>query len=141
MGGGGAARGASGLLPPCAPHLQRAATTQSEAARLLAGARDLEESIGVSLSARRFEVRRCCPNRCQGPRVLRRALARPWLAAPALVRPPLPSPPQVNRLELLLSIASFAAALGALVRRGRRAGGRQRRYALPPGALCWLFHH
>lgn len=30
---------------------------QSEAERLLAGARDLEESIGVSLSARRFEVR------------------------------------------------------------------------------------
>lgn len=38
-------------------YLQRAATTQSEAERLLAGARDLEESIGVSLSARRFEVR------------------------------------------------------------------------------------
>ena len=38
--------------------MQRAATTQSEAERLLAGARDLEESIGVSLSARRFEVRR-----------------------------------------------------------------------------------
>lgn len=32
---------------------------QSEAERLLAGARDLEESIGVSLSARRFEV--CAP--------------------------------------------------------------------------------
>jgi hypothetical protein len=57
-------------------YLQRAATTQSEAERLLAGARDLEESIGVSLSARRFEV---------------------------------------NRLELMLSIASFAAALGAMV--------------------------
>lgn len=39
-------------------YLQRAANTQSEAERLLAGARDLEESIGVSLSARRFEV---CP--------------------------------------------------------------------------------
>ncbi len=38
-------------------YMQRAATTQSEAERLLAGARDLEESIGVSLSARRFEVR------------------------------------------------------------------------------------
>lgn len=38
-------------------YLQRAANTQSEAERLLAGARDLEESIGVSLSARRFEVR------------------------------------------------------------------------------------
>ena len=37
-------------------YLQRAANTQSEAERLLAGARDLEESIGVSLSARRFEV-------------------------------------------------------------------------------------
>ena len=57
-------------------YLQRAATTQSEAERLLAGARDLEESIGVSLSARRFEV---------------------------------------NRLELMLSIASFSAALGAMV--------------------------
>ncbi|CAL8467778.1 g7316 [Coccomyxa elongata] len=57
-------------------YLQRAAGTQSEAERLLAGARDLEESIGVSLSARRFEV---------------------------------------NRLELTLSIGSFAAALGAMV--------------------------
>ena len=38
-------------------YMQRAASTQSEAERLLAGARDLEESIGVSLSARRFEVR------------------------------------------------------------------------------------
>ena len=57
-------------------YLQRAATTQSTAERLLAETRDLEESIGVSLSARRFEV---------------------------------------NRLELLLSIASFAAALGAMV--------------------------
>ena len=57
-------------------YLQRAATTQSEAERLLAGARDLEESIAVSLSARRFEL---------------------------------------NRLELTLSIASFAAALGAVV--------------------------
>lgn len=38
-------------------YLQRSANTQSEAERLLAGARDLEESIGVSLSARRFEVR------------------------------------------------------------------------------------
>ena len=37
-------------------YLQRAAATQSEAERLLDGARDLEESIGVSLSARRFEV-------------------------------------------------------------------------------------
>jgi hypothetical protein len=57
-------------------YLQRAANTASEAERLLAGARDLEESIAVSLSARRFEV---------------------------------------NRLELLLSMASFAAALGAMV--------------------------
>ena len=40
-------------------YLQRAAATQSEAERLLDGARDLEESIGVSLSARRFEV--CLP--------------------------------------------------------------------------------
>ena len=38
-------------------YLQRAAATQSEAERLLDGARDLEESIGVSLSARRFEAR------------------------------------------------------------------------------------
>lgn len=37
-------------------YLQRAANTQAEAERLLEGARDLEESIGVSLSARRFEV-------------------------------------------------------------------------------------
>lgn len=38
-------------------YMQRAATLQSESERLLAGARDLEESIGVSLSARRFEAR------------------------------------------------------------------------------------
>lgn len=42
-------------------YLQRAAATQSEAERLLDGARDLEESIGVSLSARRFEVSFACP--------------------------------------------------------------------------------
>lgn len=43
-------------------YLQRAAATQSEAERLLDGARDLEESIGVSLSARRFEVGfKCIP--------------------------------------------------------------------------------
>lgn len=40
-------------------YMQRATTTQSEAERLLAGSRDLEESIGVSLSARRFEVLHC----------------------------------------------------------------------------------
>lgn len=45
---------------------------QSEAERLLAGARDLEESIGVSLSARRFEVRcvRCGCAVVAGPRSL-----------------------------------------------------------------------
>ncbi|KAJ9527078.1 hypothetical protein QJQ45_025221 [Haematococcus lacustris] len=57
-------------------YLQRASAVQSEAERLLAGARDLEESIGVSLSARRYEV---------------------------------------NRLELTLSIGSFAAAIGAMI--------------------------
>lgn len=57
-------------------YLQRASATQSEAERLLEGARDLEESIGVSLSARRYEV---------------------------------------NRLELMLSMGSFAAALGAMI--------------------------
>jgi magnesium transporter len=57
-------------------YLQRATTIQTEAERLLAGARDLEESIGLALSARRFEV---------------------------------------QRLELRLSIGSFAAALGAVV--------------------------
>ena len=49
-------------------YLQRAAATQSEAERLLDGARDLEESIGVSLSARRFEV-------CSAPQNL--VLCRP----------------------------------------------------------------
>lgn len=39
-------------------YLQRASATQDEAERLLADARDLEESIGISLSARRFEVNR-----------------------------------------------------------------------------------
>jgi len=57
-------------------YLQRCAMNQSEAERLLAGARDLEESIGVSLSARRLAV---------------------------------------IRLELMLSIGSFAAALGAVI--------------------------
>ncbi|GLI68861.1 hypothetical protein VaNZ11_013406 [Volvox africanus] len=57
-------------------YLQRASGLQSEAERMLAGARDLEESIGVSLSARRYEV---------------------------------------NRLELMLSIGSFAAAVGAML--------------------------
>ncbi|KAI8477146.1 MAG: Mg2+ transporter protein, partial [Monoraphidium minutum] len=56
-------------------YLQRASGTASEAERQLEGARDLEESIGVSLSARRYEV---------------------------------------NRLELMLSMGSFAAALGAV---------------------------
>jgi magnesium transporter len=57
-------------------YLQRATAIQNEAERLLEGARDLEESIGVSLSARRYEV---------------------------------------NRLELMLSMGSFAAALGAMI--------------------------
>lgn len=56
-------------------YLQRATAIQTEAERLLDGARDLEESIGLALSARRFEV---------------------------------------QRLELRLSIGSFAAALGAV---------------------------
>eukprot|EP00210_Caulerpa_lentillifera_P009497 g9057.t1 len=56
-------------------YMQRSATVESEAERVLAGARDLEESISVSLSARRFEV---------------------------------------NRLELMLSMGSFAAAIGAM---------------------------
>ena len=37
-------------------YMQRAASTQSEAERLLASARDMEESIAVSLSARRLAV-------------------------------------------------------------------------------------
>jgi len=57
-------------------YMQRAASTQSEAERLLASARDMEESIAVSLSARRLAV---------------------------------------IRLELMLSIGSFAAAIGACV--------------------------
>lgn len=57
-------------------YLQRCATAHNEAERLLAGARDLEESISVSLSSRRFAV---------------------------------------NRLELTLSMASFAVAIGALI--------------------------
>jgi CorA-like Mg2+ transporter protein len=57
-------------------YLQRNTSIQTEAERLLAGARDLEESIGLALSARRFEV---------------------------------------QRLELRLSIGSFAAALGAVI--------------------------
>ena len=61
-------------------YLQRAANTQSEAERLLAGARDLEESIGVSLSARRFEVRGCALAALR-PLPLRPALAPSWPCA------------------------------------------------------------
>ena len=57
-------------------YLQRCETAHGEAERLLENTRDLEESISVSLSARRFEV---------------------------------------NKLELSLSIATFATAVGALV--------------------------
>jgi len=57
-------------------YYQRCAVNFTEAERLLAGMRDLEESISVVLSSRRYEV---------------------------------------NRLELILSMASFAAALGAVV--------------------------
>ena len=57
-------------------YAQRALMTRSEADRLLQGARDLEESINVSLSLRRYDV---------------------------------------NRVELMLSIASFAAAVGACI--------------------------
>ena len=57
-------------------YLQRCETCHGEAERLLENTRDLEESISVSLSARRFEV---------------------------------------NKLELMLSIATFATAVGALV--------------------------
>ena len=38
-------------------YLSRAAMAEDEAQQMLSGARDLEESIGVSLSARRLEVR------------------------------------------------------------------------------------
>ena len=57
-------------------YYQRCSLTYSEAQRLLSGMRDLEDSVGVVLSSRRYEV---------------------------------------NRLELILSMASFAAALGAVV--------------------------
>lgn len=57
-------------------YLQRCETCHSEAERLLENTRDLEDSITVSLSARRYEV---------------------------------------NKLELMLSIATFATAVGALV--------------------------
>ena len=57
-------------------YLQRCETCHGEAERLLENTRDLEESISVSLSARRFEV---------------------------------------NKLELMLSIATFATAVGALI--------------------------
>ena len=57
-------------------YLQRCTATHSEAETLLVGMRDMEESISVVLSSRRFEV---------------------------------------NRLELALSIGSFAASLGAMI--------------------------
>lgn len=57
-------------------YLQRAENCHNEAERLLENTRDLEESIGVNLSARRYEV---------------------------------------SKLELLLSISTFAIAVGALV--------------------------
>jgi len=57
-------------------YFQRCAGTHSDAERLLQGMRDMEESISVVLSSRRFEV---------------------------------------NRLELALSMGSFAASLGAMI--------------------------
>lgn len=59
-------------------YLQRATTTQSEAERLLAGSRDLEESIGVSLSARRFEVRSFAVL-MEAQRHLGSCFSKPWL--------------------------------------------------------------
>ena len=56
--------------------LQRCTSAHNEAERLLVGMRDMEESISVVLSSRRFEL---------------------------------------SKLELALSIASFAAALGAMI--------------------------
>ena len=65
-------------------YLQRAAATQSEAERLLDGARDLEESIGVSLSARRFEVGPPSPARHQIPGTLaKQHRKRFWNSCPA----------------------------------------------------------
>lgn len=55
--GGGVCTGGTQVEDLLEYYMQRAATLQSESERLLAGARDLEESIGVSLSARRFEAR------------------------------------------------------------------------------------
>merc|ERR1711862_97057 len=57
-------------------YLQRCTSIFSETQTLLVGMRDMEESISVVLSSRRFEV---------------------------------------NRLELALSMASFAASLGAMI--------------------------
>ena len=57
-------------------YLQRCTSIFSETQTLLVGMRDLEESISVVLSSRRFEV---------------------------------------NRLELALSMASFAASIGAML--------------------------
>jgi len=57
-------------------YLQRCTSIFSETETLLVGMRDMEESIGVVLSSRRFEV---------------------------------------NRLELALSMGSFAASLGAMI--------------------------
>jgi hypothetical protein len=62
-------------------YLQRATTTQSEAERLLAGSRDLEESIGVSLSARRFEVRSYAVS-VEAQRHLGLCCSKAWLCKP-----------------------------------------------------------
>ncbi len=92
--------------------MQRAATLQSESERLLAGARDLEESIGVSLSARRFEVHRCsrscyCPKTCN-------FWALPWLQAAdyvsVAVRPPCSCakyPEPVFRQPVFCAVSSY----------------------------------
>ena len=91
----------------------------------------------MSLSARRFEVCSCAcqpggrhspggsihSGSCAGALATLCPPAFLWGFTPALIRRRIrmhddtPHPPacQVNRLELLLSIASFAAALGALV--------------------------
>ena len=57
-------------------YLQRSEAVHSEAGKLLEAARDMEDSISVNLSQRRYEV---------------------------------------NRLELMLAMASFSTAVGALI--------------------------
>lgn len=93
-------------------YMQRAATLQSESERLLAGARDLEESIGVSLSARRFE-----------------AHPAPFAPSPSACYTHRRNVTD-SRLRLTLSACSFKAQAAIVVYPGKTTNGSQPRFCV-----------